>query len=238
MVPTGKAASLTLLVLAINVGLGNSAPLWGYLFGSTEEETTKPSVQPPTAADTKNRRTFDEIRGTLHHGKHKHHDSDSQEYNTYYVKIPPAHIGYEEDKRLYDHADGVDVWELPSIWDGNFVVPNMIPESKPKDHYKESFYGDSKEDDERVVKGWDNRWGFRLAIPYIGDFQYLREMGPGDFVPKLGPGRFEYPGPGEVDDPGHKQYEKYPEYIKPKPHVPVIDLTEYQGLQNYPWYTR
>lgn len=154
---------------------------------------------------------------------------DQQDFDTYYVKIP----GPQDNPGVYDHSEGVGVWELPPIWDGRLEVPNLIPKNTKKDGHIQ--YGGDIIPDERIVKGWDNRWGLRVAIPYLGDFQYLREIGPGDFVPKLGPGKFYYPGPGEVDDYGHKAYDPNEGYERPIPKVPVVDLTEYEGLRNYGW---
>jgi len=163
--------------------------------------------------------------------KHKHSSERAEgEYDTYYVRLPD----HNTDQHVYDHSEGVGVWELPPIWDGRLEIPNLVPKKKSKKDGHVIYGGDIKPD-ERVVKGWDNRWGLRVAIPYLGDFQYLREIGPGDFIPKLGPGKFYYPGPGEVDDYGHKAYDPNEGFERPPRPTPVVDLTEYEGLRNYGW---
>ncbi|XP_018014622.1 uncharacterized protein LOC108671574 [Hyalella azteca] len=233
----GNQSVLVIFILALNLSSGNAAPFLSRLLSYVTGGDTVAAAAQDDTASSGNRRFIKSLKShkDVKYSDYKHgYEDEDDKYDTYYVHIPPE--GYRDDphkyKPLYNHADGVDVWELPPFWDGRLIMPNFVPEIQhpPKPIKK----------DERIVKGWDNRYGLRLAIPYIGDFQYLREMGPGDFIPQLGPGKFEYPGPGEVDNPGHKEYDPYPPelYHTTTPPPPVLDLTAFEGLQNYPWYSR
>ncbi|KAF2360985.1 hypothetical protein FHG87_008264 [Trinorchestia longiramus] len=226
-----------LFIFALCSRAGESAPLFSTLFNLVTSSDTGAEEAETGALKSDNRRFIKSI-GAHKHMSHDHQASyEEDNFDTYYVHLPPVGYGGEDHKYnpIYDHADGVDVWELPPFWDGEIVIPNFIPDI-PIPHI-DPYKGKKKN---RIVKGWDNRYGIRLAIPYFGDFQYLREMGPGDFIPQLGPGKFDYPGPGQIDDPGHKEYDPYPaeHYHTPEPPPPVLDLTAFQGLKNYPWYSR
>lgn len=172
------------------------------------------------------RRFFHEHKKSKHPSKYS-----DDEYETYYVEVP--HRDWDKYKEQYNHDKGVKVWEFPSLWDGNIVIPNFYTARREAERIK----GESIEDD-RTVQGFDNRVGIRLAVPFMGDFQWMRETGPGDFVPELGPGKFQYPGPGDVDAAGGIALRGPPDEDVIVPPTPVVDLTAFQGLQNYPWYTR
>ncbi|KAK3862415.1 hypothetical protein Pcinc_031728 [Petrolisthes cinctipes] len=127
------------------------------------------------------------------------------------------------------------------IWNGHIPVGDFVSPLL-------SVLGSSNSDsyDDRVVKGYENRLGFRVAVPYLGDLQVTREVGPGRFTDKLGPGSFPYPGIEDTRpdyDPHHNHHDDHHHTSDENhhPHDPHHDPPQgdmYQGLKNYPWYRR
>lgn len=147
-----------------------------------------------------------------------------------------ANYGYQMLGYGHPEEDHVIVKDKPTLWDGHIGVPDLI---SPLLASMPEYNGDS----ERVVKGHDGRVGFRVAVPYGGDFQYIREWGPGRFTDNnLGPGKYPYPGlNGRPKKESHDHYgtDPYhapqPSYTDPKPQDIIYPEQMYQGLQNYPW---
>ncbi|KAG7158199.1 uncharacterized protein LOC121879009 [Homarus americanus] len=148
-------------------------------------------------------------------------------------------LGYGSPGPHYGEIDIPYVKE--PLWDGHIsvgdVVSPLLKALGADGTGSDEHYGDN-----RVVKGLENRLGFRVAVPYLGDFQVTREIGPGRFLDKLGPGKYTYPGPKDVIYTGG---DNGMHYKPPKGHGPpasgsiIPDNTAmYQSLQNYPWYRR
>jgi len=146
-----------------------------------------------------------------------------------------ASYGYEMLGYGYPEHDHVIVKDKPTLWDGRISVPDFISPliaSMPDDYGMDL-------DGKRIVKGHDGRLGFRLAVPYFGDFQYIRELGPGRFTDKLGPGKYPYPG---LEDRPSKDTGHHYGYGDPKPKDILYEhpkttyaKSDYSGLANYPW---
>lgn len=139
---------------------------------------------------------------------------------------PPYRDPYQDDLEIYQ-VDG-------PIWDGHLEVGDFISPIvnavKDTDLGSMGGYGD-----ERVVKGYDGRLGMRVVVPYLGDFQVMREFGPGRYRPALGPGHYNYPGYQQrPHGSGYGVPKNDPTYATTQPPLKVA----YQGLQNYPWYRR
>ncbi|XP_076032379.1 uncharacterized protein LOC143020105 [Oratosquilla oratoria] len=96
--------------------------------------------------------------------------------------------------------DDVHVKDVGTLWDGVVHVPDFL--SPMQDLYSKlgGFNGLGYSG---VTHGLDQRYGFRLAVPYMGDFQYVRELGPGHYNSELGPGGFEYAGTGSAHGETH-----------------------------------
>ncbi|XP_068218499.1 uncharacterized protein [Palaemon carinicauda] len=178
-------------------------------------------------------------------------------------------LGYSPPN--YGHDAEIDLYEKEPLWDGHIGVGNLLEpifdaiSSQTGDYFSST---DEYGRPDRVVKGFDNRLGLRIALPYVGDFQVTREIGPGRFLDKLGPGKYPYshlpPKAGKGDDygsghqghghgygsKGHgagtgggyasKPVQTYQYVIKPqvKGTSPPINAAAYQSMQNYPWYYR
>jgi len=140
-------------------------------------------------------------------------------------------LGYQTPKhQKYDpEIDVPIVWD--PIWNGHIPVGDFVsPLLSALGTSQGSGY------DKRVVKGYENRLGVRVAVPYFGDFQVTRELGPGRFTDKLGPGKFPYPGLQERDPSYHKAKDEHKE--EEHHHHPPQPVDIYQPLKNYPWYRR
>ncbi|KAL7630753.1 UNVERIFIED_CONTAM: hypothetical protein RMT77_019034 [Armadillidium vulgare] len=100
--------------------------------------------------------------------------------------------GYGKPYDPYAYDNNVDIRQTKKMWSGQVKIPNFFP--------KEGYLPD------RTIKGNDNRIGMRVSIPFVGDFQYLREIGPGRFTDNLGPGAFPYPGFNDKQKHHQKPY--------------------------------
>lgn len=164
---------------------------------------------------------------------------------------PPAH-GYDE----------IDLIEKAPLWNGHIPVGDIVSpilSALGASNGLNSFlgindgYGGGYRD--RVVKGFDNRLGLRVALPYVGDFQVTREMGPGRFLDKLGPGEYPYQNlPPKHNSLGGQHGGHYDDHYEPtpikviikEPKIPYVNpkgtepygKESYKRLQNYPWYRR
>ncbi|XP_066973243.1 uncharacterized protein [Macrobrachium rosenbergii] len=102
-------------------------------------------------------------------------------------------LGYSPPN--YGHDDEIDLYEKEPLWDGHIGVGNLLSPifNAIGAQTNELFHStDEYGRPDRVVKGFDNRLGLRIALPYVGDFQMTREIGPGRFLDKLGPGKYPY----------------------------------------------
>ncbi|XP_050728012.1 uncharacterized protein LOC127004400 [Eriocheir sinensis] len=135
---------------------------------------------------------------------------------------PPTYAGYH---------DGVDFPINPgTIWNGHIPVGDFVSPIISALGSGQGGYSD------RVVKGYENRLGLRVALPYLGDFQVTRELGPGKFLDKLGPGKFPYPGLQGVKGQHKASSGQHHEYAPAPSTTHAPDM--YNGLKNYPWYRR
>ncbi|XP_064090661.1 uncharacterized protein LOC135204367 [Macrobrachium nipponense] len=95
----------------------------------------------------------------------------------------------------YGHDGEIDLYEKEPLWDGHIGVGNLLEPifsaigAQTNDLFQST---DEYGRPDRVVKGFDNRLGLRIALPHVGDFQVTREIGPGRFLDKLGPGKYPY----------------------------------------------
>ncbi|XP_063879753.1 uncharacterized protein LOC135110961 [Scylla paramamosain] len=140
------------------------------------------------------------------------------------VYASPEHHSYHED---------VDFPVNPgTLWNGHIPVGDFVSPIAQALGAGQGSYNN------RVVKGYENRLGLRIALPYLGDFQVTRELGPGRFLDKLGPGKFPYPGMKGAQGYGHhhKDSSEHHHSSSPPAKHPTPDM--YKGLQNYPWHRR
>jgi len=136
-------------------------------------------------------------------------------------------LGYAPPEPSHYH-EHYDIKDKKALWDGHIGVPDFV--SPLIASVPDMSYGE-----ERVVKGHDGRLGFRLAVPYFGDLQYIREYGPGRFTDHLGPGKYPYPGlDGRPKKEEDHHYAPVPTYGVPHKKE-VYPPHMYQGLNNYPW---
>nr|XP_045611418.1 uncharacterized protein LOC123766397 [Procambarus clarkii] len=151
-------------------------------------------------------------------------------------------LGY--DQPAYQYGSGeIDIPHVKEpIWNGHIPVGDFLSPLLSALGGGKGSHGYGYDD--RIVRGYENRLGLRVAVPYLGDFQVTREIGPGRFLDKLGPGEYPYPGlksavSHSTSYGGGYGGGGYEDSKPPESGSYIPDNTAvYQGMKNYPWYRR
>ncbi|KAK8737789.1 hypothetical protein OTU49_004241 [Cherax quadricarinatus] len=157
-------------------------------------------------------------------------------YGYYILGYAPSY--YYQQPEHHHYEEEIDIPHVKkTFWSGHIPVQDFISPILQQVGKGSGGYG---HDPQRIVKGYENRLGLRVAVPYLGDFQVTREVGPGRFLDKLGPGKYVYPG---LKDGGYKgfgtaSYDNYVEDNHVKETVIPDNTAMYQSMKNYPWYRK